>query len=60
MIGYDGLLIVLPIKDKRYKEPATVNKLHHSIKQRKLFIKNKECTLAILLPNKEKTKLTIS
>jgi len=60
MMGYDGLLMVLPIKDERYKESATVNKLYHSMKQRKSFIKNKECSSAILLPDKEKTKLTIS
>ena len=59
MMGYDGLLMVLPIKDERYKESATVNKLHHSVKQRNL-VKNKECSLAILLPDKEQTKLTIS
>ena len=37
MMGYDGLLMVLPIKDERYKESATVNKLHHSVKQRNLL-----------------------
>jgi hypothetical protein len=36
MMGYDGLLMVLPVKDERYKESATVNKLHHSVKQRNL------------------------
>ena len=59
-MGYNGLLVVLPIKDERYKESATVNKLHHSVKQRKSFVKNKEYSLAILLPDKEQTKLTIS
>jgi hypothetical protein len=37
MMGYDGLLMVLPIKDERYKESVTVNKVHHSLKQRNLL-----------------------